>query len=184
MNVYAHYDADTSALLAYYGDDQYVAVGSPAPSLVLTPEQHASAVLAGANAVEGGALVHRPLSLPPPTVDELLARIDAEAEAVRAQYITPGSGQAMVYGAKQAEARAYQAAGEPADLADYPLIAAEVGTTAPTAAEIAALWLAMEAQWVQAAAAIEALRLSAKAAVREAAPEDREAAAVVAWPSP
>ena len=102
--------------------------------------------------VAAGGEIEDPPAPPPPSVDDLIARIDAEAEAVRAQYITPGSGQAMVYGAKQAEARAYQAAGKPSDLTDYPLLGAEVGITTPTASEIAALWLAMEAQWIAAAA--------------------------------
>ncbi|HSK40923.1 MAG TPA: hypothetical protein VK943_14240, partial [Arenibaculum sp.] len=58
---------------------------------------------------------------------DLLARIDVEAEQVRARYITPGAGQAMVYQAKQAEARRYRDAGYPADLAGYALLDAEVG---------------------------------------------------------
>lgn len=93
--------------------------------------------------------------------------IDSAAEARRLVFITAGSGQAMVYQAKQAEARRYQAE-QPATLAGYPLIAAEVGITAASAAELVALWLGMESQWLAAAGAIEAARFTGKNAVTAA----------------
>jgi hypothetical protein len=98
--------------------------------------------------------------------------IDAAAEQARARFITSGSGQAMVYQAKTAEAAAWLAANSPADLTGYPFIAAEVGITMPTAAELVALWQAMEAGWRQAAALIEAARMGGKIAVEQAADFD------------
>lgn len=96
-------------------------------------------------------------------------KIDQRAEAIRQIFITPGSGQAMVYAAKQEEARRWLAE-QPAETTpdQYPLLLAEAGLTAPTVAELAALWRGMEIQWLQAAAMIEAKRMAAKAAVRAA----------------
>lgn len=114
---------------------------------------------------------------------DLLARIDREAEARRARHVTPGSGQALVYQAKLAEARTYLAAGEPGDLAGFPLLASEVGVTAGTPGALARLWAEKGTDWLTAAAAIEAERLRVKAAIRAAAtPEAKETAAVPVWP--
>lgn len=99
---------------------------------------------------------------------EAQAKIDRRAEAERLAHVTPGAAQAMVYQAKQAEARRYVEAGRPASLEGYSLLAAEVPLTAPTAGELADLWLSLEARWLRAAAGIEARRLAAKAAVRAA----------------
>jgi len=86
--------------------------------------------------------------------------------AVRRLFITDLPGQEMVYMAKESEARAYAAmATAPADLTGFPLLAAEVGITAPTAADLSALWLTMAAAWRMVAAQIEPLRLTANAAV-------------------
>jgi hypothetical protein len=88
-----------------------------------------------------------------------------------------------VYQAKLAEARAYLNAGEPDDLAGFPLLASEVGVTAGTAGALARLWVEKGTGWLETAAAIEAERLRVKAAVRAAAtPEAKEAAAVPVWP--
>lgn len=57
---------------------------------------------------------------------------------VRCKYITDISGQGMIYQAKEAEAKAYVAENpEPSILDNYPFIADEVGTTAPTATKVA-----------------------------------------------
>ena len=87
----------------------------------------------------------------------------AVAEA-RAAYITTLPGQQMIYLAKEAEARAYIADPAP-DLANYPLLSAEVGITAPDAWQLAQIWLAMADLWCNAAAQIEAWRLGAAAAI-------------------
>lgn len=87
----------------------------------------------------------------------------AVAEA-RAAYITTLPGQQMIYMAKEAEARAYVADPAP-DLANYPLLSAEVGITAPDAWQLAQIWLALADLWRNAAAQIEAWRLGAAAAI-------------------
>jgi hypothetical protein len=98
--------------------------------------------------------------------------------AARNQLITDLPGQDMVYLAKEAEARAWTSAVSP-DLADYPLISAEVGITAPDADQLAQLWLNMAALWRSAAAGLEALRLSTQAAI-EAAQSPAEITAALA----
>ena len=95
----------------------------------------------------------------------------------RAQYITALLGQDMIYLAKEAEARSWLAAVTP-DLADYPLLSAEIGLTAPTPDALAQVWLNLAAIWRAAAARLEVVRLSAPA--RIAAAPDADAALAVA----
>lgn len=105
------------------------------------------------------------------------AKVDHDAEEARLTLVTPGAAQAMVYLAKQAEARRFEADGTIG-----PLMAAEIGLTAPDAAALAALWLAMEQAWLEAAAAVEAKRFTAKAAIDAAThPAAVEAASQVDW---
>lgn len=92
------------------------------------------------------------------------ARLSAHIEAARRSLITPLTGQDMIYLAKESEALAWVAAEAPV-LAEYPLLAAEVGITAPDADQLAQLWLNMAAIWRQTAAQLEALRLSVGAAI-------------------
>src|SRR5690606_7611681 len=99
-------------------------------------------------------------------------------------YITGGSGQAMAYLQKAMEATAYLAATDP-DPADYPLLAAEVGITGETLADVAAVVDAHYQAWRVIGAAIEQARLGAKAAVDAAeTAEDAQAAYdAIVWPS-
>lgn len=111
-----------------------------------------------------------------------LAKIDADAETARLAHITGGAGQAMTYSQKAAEAKACLADAEP-DAATYPLLAAEVGITAPTLGEVAQVVAAAHAGWTIIGAQIEAARLGAKAAVSAATDAaTAEAAALIAWP--
>lgn len=113
---------------------------------------------------------------------DLIAQIDAEAERARLAHITGGAGQAMTYSQKAAEAKAFLADSEP-DAANYPLLSAEVGITAPTLAGVAAVVAAEHAAWTVTGAQIEALRLGAKAAIAAADDADAvHAAASVLWP--
>ena len=82
-------------------------------------------------------------------------------------FITVLPGQDLIYQAKEAEARAWIADPAP-DPANYPLLVAEIGITAPDAAQLAQLWLNMATLWRQAAAGLEALRLTVGAAVEAA----------------
>ena len=91
----------------------------------------------------------------------LTARIDAEAELFRQQFITPGAGQAMTYQRKEAEARAWIAAGAPNPV-DYPFLAAEAAATGESINQVAANVVSAANLWAQIGSAIEAVRLGAK----------------------
>jgi hypothetical protein len=96
-----------------------------------------------------------------------VARINANASSLRGQYITVIPGQEMIYLAKEAEAVRYLAE-TPETLDGFPMLAAEVGITAPTAYELAQLWANMSALWRQVAAQIETARLTAIYAIEAA----------------
>lgn len=121
-----------------------------------------------------------------PKLDELraqaLSKVDKEAEAQRLRHITPGAGQALVYEQKRAEAAAMASDPDPV-ASNYPLLAAEVGITAPSLAEVGSKVRELSAAWLSMAAAIEGARLSAKAAIGAArTPPEIRAAAEVVWP--
>lgn len=114
----------------------------------------------------------------------LCAQIDAAADVERGRYITSGSGQAMTYQAKAAEALALAADPAP-DHAAYPLLSAEVGITAPDLTGVGAVVRGAYAAWQVSGAAIERARLAGKAAVMAADDEAAaRAAAAVEWPAP
>lgn len=96
-----------------------------------------------------------------------VARINNAASDLRGQYITVIPGQEMIYLAKEAEAVRYLAE-TPETLDGFPMLAAEVGVTAPTAYELAQLWANMSALWRQVAAQIETARLTAIYAIEAA----------------
>lgn len=117
----------------------------------------------------------------------LRARVDAEAEAVRLRFVTPGAGQAMEYQEAIAQAQAYVL--DPAG--SYPMVQSDVdaGTIDPrtglavaTLAEAADLIIWMFAQWQIAGAAIRTARLAAKTAIGAATTlPDLLAAAAIDW---
>lgn len=114
---------------------------------------------------------------PPPNMalerSKAMYALMARVAAIRLKYLTPLPGQDMVYLSKASEARAWLAAGSPADLTGYPLIEAEVGVTGADADEVTGVWLARAAAWTGIAAAIEHARLAANTAIADAAdPED------------
>lgn len=98
---------------------------------------------------------------------EAIRDVNFAVGEARKAFITAIPGQEMVYQAKEAEAKAYIAS-PPATLDDFPLLAAEVGITAPTAYELAQLWLNMAAQWRGIAAQLETLRLGTIGAIEDA----------------
>jgi hypothetical protein len=119
--------------------------------------------------VQGGALVRADLQ---PARDAAIQTVNQTVGALRLGIITDIPGQMAIYMAKEAEARAYIfALPPPVDLTDWPLLAAEIGITAPTPWELAQVWLNLAAQFRQAAAQSERLRLGAKAAIAGAATE-------------
>lgn len=126
------------------------------------------------------------IKIPPVDLDALkamlISKIDAEAERARLAHITGGAGQAMTYSQKASEAKACLADAEP-DAAAYPMLAAEIGITAPTLSEVAAVVAAAHAAWTVIGSQIEALRLGAKAAIAAATDaETVQAAANILWP--
>jgi hypothetical protein len=120
---------------------------------------------------------------------QLGVEIDAEAERRRRLYITPGSGQAMVYQRKAEEAHTFKTwrdtnpSGTP-DHSAYPILAASIGIEGATLDDVAQLVIQTETTWLAAAAAIESVRLSGKASVNAAITEEtaRAARAAVTWP--
>jgi hypothetical protein len=97
--------------------------------------------------------------------------IDQTAEAVRLQYVTPGSSQSMVYQEKGDEAADYVANGYPADLSSYPFIQAEVNATGKTATEASDDILTQKSAWIVVGAAVEEVRIGGKMNIDAAADE-------------
>lgn len=147
------------------------------------------------NAINSGGsfkLVNGKL-VPVPPKPELLSvikvalrqHVDAQAEVERLKYITPGTGQAMTYQQKVAEAQSYKSATNP-NPENYPILASEVGITAPTLSEVADTVLAAYRQWQQIGAMIEAIRLGAKRDIDASVTEAAARAVVdsISWPQP
>ena len=97
-----------------------------------------------------------------------ITAINAAAGLARQKFITTSPGQDMIYIAKEREALAFLAA-PTADLAAYPLLAAEVGVTAPTPWELAQIWANVAVYWRGLAAQIEGARMRAIARIEVAA---------------
>ena len=122
---------------------------------------------------------------PPPSAEELaaraaaalataradaVARVNAAVDAARRRVYTDIAGQDALYLEKRAEAVRFVAfwtepemledAG-PDALEDFPLLANEVGITAPTAWQLAQIWLHRSDQFKQVGAATERLRMRA-----------------------
>ncbi|MNE19376.1 hypothetical protein D3C80_1124540 [compost metagenome] len=98
---------------------------------------------------------------------ETIVRINEAAERCRGKYITPGDGQMMTYLEKITQARACLAVQSP-KAADYPMLAAEIGITAPTLVGVAEIVVAAYNQWLIIGSAIEATRRAANVAVEAA----------------
>jgi hypothetical protein len=92
------------------------------------------------------------------------AKIDAEAEIIRQRVLTPGAGQAMTYQRKEAEARAWSLDND----TTTPFLTAEADARGMTIADLAAEIITLADAWVAIGAAIEGLRMGAKAAVGRA----------------
>lgn len=120
-------------------------------------------------------------------------RVDADAEACRLQFITPGAGMAMTYAEKFAQAQAVDTMGEatanalsePDAQAQFPTLSASVGLEAPTLWDAAQLVIERYAAFAQLSMSIERTRLSGKAAIKAAATVDgvRVAYGAIAWPT-
>lgn len=96
-----------------------------------------------------------------------LASVDAQAEATRQQWITPGAGMALTYEAKRTEA--VKILSDPAlALANYPLAAARAARLGQTLVQVAQEWKARADLWMAKAAEIENAREAAKEAIQVA----------------
>lgn len=99
-----------------------------------------------------------------------IAVVNDAAKVVRRRFVTDLPGQEMMYLRKEARARAFLAEPvTPADLTAYPLIAAEIGITAQTAAEVAQVYINLAFLWETVGAALETVRLGAISAIETAA---------------
>lgn len=113
----------------------------------------------------------------------LITRLDDRAEAERAKVITLGSGQAMTYWEKLAEARACVLDQDPSD-DKYPLLAATIGYDGKSVQEVSETVLSRYAEWLKIGAAIESVRRKTKAAMAQAKDVDAAVATFNAaiWP--
>ena len=93
--------------------------------------------------------------------------INEVTSKIRGNYITPIEAQPVVYTMKADEAKRFLD-DEDADLSNYPLIAAEIGLTAPTANEVALVYLHMSDMFVFALAELERIRLEAVYSIENA----------------
>ena len=84
--------------------------------------------------------------------------VDQAAENARMRHLTPGSGQSMTYEVKYQEALA----------GGGPMISAEADALGMTVQEVVDSVLAARQEWQVLGAQIEAARLKAKKAIREA----------------
>lgn len=168
--IYSLYDVATGAVLGI--------LESPSENDAIASCEVGQAVLAGDWSnhliVEGV-----PQAIIPPAADPVAELTGAKEYAVgfvnvaigsvRARYITDIPGQGMIYQAKEAEAIDYLSrTPEPSDLSEFPFLANEIGTTAPTASELAQVWINLSSQWRGVGSQLENLRLGTLAAVEAA----------------
>ena len=118
------------------------------------------ASLLGYQVIEG-ALVLVDLE---PRKASLQAILLAKVRVMRQPLVTELPGQEMVYLRKEQEALAFLADPDPV-ITEYPLLKAEIGITAPTAYQLAQIWINMSSLWRTAAAQLEAYRLGIAAQI-------------------
>ena len=144
-------------------------------------------------------LVANGLQMFPPTLGEtkeaLKSRVDAAAEQERLKYITNGVGQSMTYQTKFEQAVDYSkkyAAHtadpknvNPPDENEFPLLQASIGIDGSSMIEVAETVTYAYAVWEKIGAAIEGIRLKAKAAIGDAKTEEEAQAAFasIKWPN-
>lgn len=106
--------------------------------------------------------------------------LDTAVASLREKFVTPMAGQEMIYMAKADEAAAFASDNDPI-AGNYPLLSAEVGITAPTLADVAAIVAGKAVAWKQIAAAIETVRLRGNKAIDAASTEEELDQAL--WPA-
>jgi len=174
-------DAIHACALTEFGATVVLVTSRPAAEPGQVVEEGTPALANGEWHQTWTARAETPAELAAAKADAIIA-IDADAEAQRLRYVTPGAAQQLVYEAKRHEAVAL-ASDESPDPSNYPLLSAEIGITASTLTDVGAAVLLTAAQWRNVAAAIEHLRLGAKQAVAAATTIAAvHAAAAVTWP--
>lgn len=107
--------------------------------------------------------------------DDYVNRINRAIDRIRRQHYTAIAGQDALYLEKRTEALAYvrevRLSGEPVTMAEYPLIENEIGVTAPTAWQLAQIWLHQSRSLHNILAATERPRQMALTAIAEASDE-------------
>lgn len=106
----------------------------------------------------------------------LSKQVDADAEAKRQKYLTPGAGMAMTYQEKHAQARAVDALGQTAANAlteaereeQFPTLSASVGIEGATLWDCAQLVIQKYEQFADLSRVIERTRLQGKKAISDA----------------
>lgn len=96
---------------------------------------------------------------------EALKRVDAYASRRRADFISFGVGQELVYNEKAKQAQEFIDGGY-VNVENYPFIQAEASATGTSPTAVADTIIANRIAWMQIGAEIEGLRLSAKEEVR------------------
>lgn len=91
----------------------------------------------------------------------LAASIDAQAEQIRQQFLTPGAGQGMTYIRKEMEARAWIVDNG----APVPFLTVEAAARGMTVADLAAEVIQLADAWVAIGSTIEGLRMGAKTTI-------------------
>lgn len=106
-----------------------------------------------------------------PLRSKAIAQINNAVGQMRELFITTISGQEMIYSAKEAEAIRF-VQGFPlmseVTAQTFPFIYQEIGITAPTAYELAQVWLYMAQQWRDVGSKLENARLGAIASLNTA----------------
>ena len=111
---------------------------------------------------------------------DALGKMNDLTTQARARYVTDIKGQEVIYTMKRDEAERFMNDTAP-DISTYPLIAAEIGITAPDAFQVAQVYLNLNTIFMQALAALERARLVAVAQIEGASAPEQIDAAVAAF---
>ena len=150
---------------------------APAGDFIEVPDQELDLFVMR---VQDGALVTR-ADVSEAQRDQAITRIGQIRSDSRLLFVTAIPGQSAIYIAKNEEAVHLLSSHGPEDeipLSDYPLIASEVGVTAPTAWEVAQVFANLNLLWRQAAGAIDGQCFLAENRVRAAATPEEVALAI------
>jgi hypothetical protein len=140
------------------GIERYRGAGSEGLAAVQALPEGAGIVLVPPDAVRGAEVDLEIIRA------AVVAQIDAQAEMARQGVLTPGAGQALTYQRKEAEARAWFAEKKAAT----PFLSAEAEARGMTIFALASEVIRNADAWTTIGAAIEGMRMGAKAAVAAA----------------